>query len=131
MHALIRLVGDRQGLVHSVHLPMNQHCERGEHRKNSNGFVHSTYSKSFFFQQRSYNFRFLSKIQSNHHDLKVLCDLTQNSKSCRIFVIYFYIHFQWQASPLSQREINQNSQVDRSQCRIDVYRRNVDQANRH
>ena len=35
-------------------------------------------------------------VQSNN--LKVLYDLTQDSKSCAKFK-YLYVHFQWQASP--------------------------------
>ncbi len=39
----------------------------------------------------------------------------------------FFVHFQWQASPLRQREVNQNSQIDQSQAGIDINRRQANQ----
>ena len=42
---------------------------------------------------------------------------------------YVYVHFQWQASPLHQNEVNQNSQIDQSRIGIDVNNRKPDQAN--
>ncbi len=72
-------------------------------------------------------FRFKAQ-QCNDQNLKVSHDLTKNLKSCTKLK-YFYVHFQWQASPLCQREVNQNSQIDQSQARINVNRRQADQAN--
>ena len=125
---IIRLVGDRLRLIHSVHLPSNRCCKRGELRKKPFGFVQSKYSNSSFLVTIfTVTFRFKAQ-QLNHHNLKFLHDLTKNFKRCTKLK-YFYVHFQRRASPLRQREVNQNSQTDQSQAGIDVNRHQADQVN--
>ncbi len=45
MPFVIRLVGDRRQLIHSVHLPMNWHWKRRDHGGKPIRFVQSKYSK--------------------------------------------------------------------------------------
>ena len=82
----IRLVGDRQWLIHSMHLPTNRWCKRGEHRKNPTGFVQSKYSKSSFSATK-WQFSFeLSDSKHSNHNLKVLHDLTKKLYQVEIFL---------------------------------------------
>ena len=51
IYVYIPLVGGRQWLLHSVYLPMNRRCKRGQHQKNPIGFVQSKYLMSVSQQQ--------------------------------------------------------------------------------
>ena len=55
--------------------------EELEHRKNNIGFVQSKFKVKFFCNEVTI-FTLSLRFKANHHNLKVLHDLTQNSKSC-------------------------------------------------
>ena len=102
-------------------------CKRGEHREKLYWICTEQIFKGQFFSNEvtifTLTFRFKAQ-QCNHHNLKVLYDLTKNVKSCTKFNGGLSL-----CMALRQREVNQNSQIDQSQAGIDVNRRQADQAN--
>ena len=103
----IPLVRDRRQLLHLVHLqiPTSWCCKRVQHQKKMYWICTEQIFQVKFLSNEgtilSFSFRFKAK-QPNHHNLKVLCDLIQNSQRFTKLK-YFYVYVQWQASPVHQR----------------------------
>ncbi len=126
-------------------LAHDQHCKRWQHWKNY-WICTSKYSKFLSNKVTIFDLAFRFKAQQpNHHNLKVGMISPQNSKCC-MKLKYFNVHFQWQASPLHQRQVKyieqpnspitnwhakrditllkskMSDQVDSRMCNFDIWR---------